>query len=210
MALAPLRLPRLAVNSPIAESTLNATVKFSSDWNKAMGAIEGALNDILAIPEIQTALDNLDGAVAAAQEAAAQATEAAGTAQGAADANEDSTALANSWPSGAVISATDTGTSVAITISGHQRIYPKSDGNTSVNVNGGAIAGQPYDTDIFIFYHQASRAGGAVTYVASANANDMAQVGDVHAIGSVHTPVAAAAPKTGNPTRPPGYAAPLQ
>lgn len=153
------------------------------------------INQLLALPEIQAALANLDAATQAAQDAADNANQVA--AQVTAE-----TALANSSiDNPAPITVTDAGTNVTITIAAHNRIY--GDGVT-VPVNGGVITGQPYDTGQYIGYLDPDRTGGAVTYFSSTDPLAVRQSGDTHSVGYA-PPISAADPPTpGGGVRPPG------
>jgi hypothetical protein len=146
---------------------------------------------------IQAAQDAAD----AANAAAAAADTAATNAQSAADGALASTALTNSYVSGVTITASDAGASATITISAHTRHY--ADG-TSVSVSGGTVTGLSYSTRYFIYYDQASRAGGSVTYVATTSQATAAQVGDRHTVGDATTPASGGANIDGDYVLPPG------
>lgn len=206
--MAVVKLPRLPANQRLVNSDGTPTVVFSQWWQNVVKQLETTLNAILAIPEIQAALSTLDTAVAAAQTAADAAQTAATNANNAAGASDAATALANSYPSGLTISAADAGSNVTITISAHTRVYPYASGNVSVSVSGGMITAQPYSTALYLYYHDASRTGGSVTFLASTNPNAVAQVGDVHSLGAVTTPAAAGSPASGKVLRPRGYVEP--
>lgn len=172
--------------------------------NNALQQIEAAINAIADIPAIQAALAGLDAATQAAQAAADAAQTAADTANAAADSTTATTSLANSYVDGLTLGATDAGASVTITISAHTRIY--GDG-TSVAVDAGSVTGASYDTLIYIYYDQPSRAGGSVTYQTTTNVSDAAQVNDRHVVGSIQTPAAGQPDLDGNPVLPPGAGA---
>src|ERR1700743_1896219 len=70
---------------------------FTRLWNLTMTQIETVFNELLAIPEIQAALRNLDPAVSAAQDAADAANTAAASANSAANLANDTAALTNSY-----------------------------------------------------------------------------------------------------------------
>lgn len=205
MALTTIQLPRLGSNWQNDPS-------FTRKWNNAMAVIETTFNAILAIPEIQASLVNLNEATQAAADAANAANAAASAAQSAADTAQASsnattaaTSLVNSYVTPAnVLSATDAGTSATISIASNNRVY--GDG-TSVSVGAGSVTSLAYSTLYYIYYSDPSRAGGSVAYQASTNQSDAAQVNDIHTVGSVTTPAAAAPPSTGNTVRPPGVGA---
>lgn len=146
-----------------------------------------------------------NAAAIAANAAAASANAAAATAQDTADEVAAVSELANSYVSGITITATDAGTDVTVTMSAHTRHYPQPDGSVSnVAVNGGSITALAYSTNYYIYYDQASRAGGAVTYQATTSDTTAAQIGDRHTVGFVSTPAAAGPPSGGTGTKPPG------
>jgi hypothetical protein len=190
-----LELPRLPQTQPNYQ-------QWQVWWEEVAEAVEDAFN----------ALEDTVNAIAAAQAAADAANAAAATAQAAADdANavaadiEQTNALGESYVSGATLGATDAGANATITISAHNRIYPNSDGTTtSVAVNGGSVTGLAYDTIYYIYYDDATRTGGAVTYQATTTEETAAQIGDRHTVGAIKTPVALAADTGGTSTRPPG------
>jgi hypothetical protein len=212
MAIAPVRLDRLLKFERIANADGTVNGDFQAKWQKVMEEIENSVN---AVIDAQNAADAANAAAAAADAAAAAAQAAADGAQTAADnaqnaadnaqtaAEEASaaTAIANSYVTGVTITATDAGASATINISAHTRYY--ADG-TNVAVTGGSVTGLAYSTLYYIYYDQASRAGGAVTYQATTSEATAAQVGDRHTVGSVTTPAAAAPDNTGDFVYPPG------
>lgn len=176
---------------------------FTVYWQQLIAEIEGNIN---AIAAAQAAAAAANAAAASAATAAANANTAATNAQTTADNITDANEISTSYVSGATISATDAGTDATITISAHTRHYPQPDGTTiNVSVNGGSLTGRAYSTKYYIYYDQASRAGGAVTYASTTS--EPAQLGDRHVVGSVTTPAAAGAPSSGGTVRPPGTGA---
>jgi hypothetical protein len=89
-----------------------------------------------------------------------------------------------------------------VTISAHTRVY--GDG-TSVAVNAGSVLAQPYSTLVYIYYDDAARTGGTVTYLATTSQATAAQTGDRHLVGQVMTPAAAAPPTDGDYVGAPGF-----
>lgn len=176
--------------------------RFQLLWQRLCEKIEEAFDELA---ERVTDIEDLLAATQAAQTAADNANAAAAAAQSTADTIEASSELADSYVSGAAITASDAGADATITISSHTRHYPQADGTTvDVAVNGGAITGQAYSTLYYIYYSDAGRAGGAVTYQATTSEATAAQVGAVHCVGAVTTPAAAGADTGGAYTRPPG------
>jgi hypothetical protein len=193
-----LKLPRLPTNQQLVDANGFPTTVFVLWWAEFAEQIEASINGIaLALEAAGIALDAAD----AAQTAADNADAAAAAAQGAANEVNAASALANSYVTGLTVTATDAGADVTIALSAHTRVY--GDG-TSVSVNAGNLTGQPYSTTVYVYYDQASRAGGAVTYVATLNIDDVAQLNDRHSVASVITPAAAAPPNNGGGVRPPG------
>lgn len=155
---------------------------FERYWDEAMFQIEQNINNILAIPAIEAAVE-------AANTAAAAANSAAEVAQTSANDAAKVAALTNSGVTGVTITASDAGASASIVISAHTRVYGTG---TSVTVSGGSVTGLSYSTDYYIYYDQPSRLGGTVTYQATTNKATAAQTGDRHLVGTVQTPAAAA------------------
>jgi hypothetical protein len=197
-----IQLPRLPQTQP-------PWPEFQAWWEEVVTVIERHEE------EQQTAFEALEAAVAAIQAAqdaadaanaaAASAQTAATNAQTAADDTAEAGALANSYVSGATITATDVGAHVTVAISAHTRKYPQPDGSTvDVAVSGGSVTGLIYSTTYFIYYDDPARAGGAVTYAATTSDTTAAQIGDRHVVGQVTTPAALAAPSGGSAIRPPG------
>ena len=174
-----------------------ATVEFLRTINSTLQSIAYALNQVIALPEIQAALIALDAATAAAQAAADNANSAATVVA-------DQSNLANSYVDGLTLGATDAGTNATITVSAHSRVY--GDG-TTVAVAGGSITALAYSTLYYITYEDPTRAGGTVTYMTTTNAAVAAQTGNTHVVGSIMTPAAAAPPQVGSPVLPPGAGA---
>lgn len=198
MAIGPIRLDRLLRFERVANADGTVTDQFQAKWQSVMENIEESVN---AVIDAQNAADAANAAAAAADAAAAAAQTAADTANTAAETAAADSSLASSGVSGLTMTATDAGADATITISAHTRIY--GDG-TSVAVSGGTVTGLAYSTGFFVYYDQASRAGGAVTYQATTSAATAAQTGDRHSLGAVTTPAGGAGPIDGNVNLPPG------
>lgn len=139
-----------------------------------------------------------DANAVAAQASATAAAADAASAQTTANTVTVSTSLNGSYvlPT-QVLTATDAGASATITIAGHTRVY--ADG-TQVAVTGGALTGLAHSSSFAIYYDQASRAGGAVTYASTADpatASPSAANPNRHYVGAVVTPAALGAAKLG-------------
>jgi hypothetical protein len=189
-----IRIPVFQANQQVVTQNGRFTPSALRSLNDAVATLGQAINEIASIPEIQAALATLDAAIAAAQSAADSANSAAA-------ATKAETNLTNSSVSGLTLTATDAGTDVTINISAHTRIY--GDG-TSVSVSAGSVSGVAYDTYYYIYYDQASRVGGAVTYEVTTDPTVAAQVGDRHVVGGVQTPALGEANNDGDPLLPPG------
>lgn len=207
-----LKLDRLSASIAIVDGQNRPAPQFQlliqNAWKSLEVAFNGLEQAVVAIQEAQAAADaanqaaeNAQNAADAAQTAADSADAAAGGAQDAAEATAAASALATSGVTGLTMEALDAGADARIDISAHTRVY--GDGST-VAVSAGAIATLAYDTIYYVFYHDAGRAGGAVTYQASTNSADAAQTGDTHSLGTVKTPLAAGAPTPAIPNPPPG------
>lgn len=200
-----IKLPRLQRAVMMTDREGKPSLEFHRWWNTFAGSIEDAINQlavtVAAVAAAQAAADAANAAAAAADAAARAAQTAADTAQNAADSVAADSALANSGVTGATITGSDAGASATATVSGHTRVY--GDGVT-VSVTGGAVTGLSYSTLYYIYYDQASRAGGAVTYLATTSAATAAQTGNRHLVGSVTTPAAAAPNTNGGLVQPPG------
>lgn len=188
------RLPRPPRSVALTDAGGKPTRVFQQ-WLQSFA--EGIESELGAL----AAADAANAAAVAATAAAATANAAAGTAQSAATDAAAVAALTNSGVTGAVITGTDAGATVTVSVTAHTRVYGNS---TSVSVNAGSVTGLPYSTLVYIYYDQASRLGGAVTYLATTSQTTAAQTGNRHLVGQITTPAALAAPATGNYVGAPG------
>lgn len=200
-----LKLDRLSASIAIVDEQNRPAPQFQlliqNAWKSLEAAFNGLEQAVVAIQQAQDAADAANQAAENAQSAADSAGVAAGGAQDAADAAGAASSLATSGVIGLNMEAVDAGSSASITISANTRVY--GDG-TTVSVNSGAITGLAYDTVYYVFYHDANRDGGTVTYQASTSPADAAQTGDTHSLGTVKTPIAAGTPMPAYPNPPPG------
>lgn len=155
-----------------------------------MQEIEGALNEILSLPIIEAAVAAALAAAAAANTAADNAQEAADDAAAATAAQRTENSLVNSGvidiTTPPLISADSAG---SITISNHKRKYGDPTLNPTVSVTGGVLATAFVAGDnVYVYYDDASRAGGAVTYQTSLNSANAVQGGNRHSVGAVTIP----------------------
>jgi hypothetical protein len=194
----PLNLPVFQRKIRLVDDNGLPTLEFHtwlSDFARAITTNDQGQQDIIdQIAEVVGLADDLDTAVTTAQTAA-------DTAQAAAEGANSVASLTNSGTTGVTITATDAGANVTVTVSAHTRVY--GDG-TSVPVNGGSVTGLAYSTVYYIYYDDPTRAGGAVTYLATTSETTAAQTGDRHLVGVVTTPAAAAPPVNGDYVRAPG------
>lgn len=105
------------------------------------------------------------------------------------------------------VSLTITGVAASglITISDHTRRYPSGD----VSVTNGTVSGITYGQTGYIYYDDAKRTGGVVTYRASTTLTDAflsSTNPNRHYVGKVTMPAGAGSADTsGTPSRPLGY-----
>lgn len=192
--------PQLQQRDPAVDKDGRFTNVTLQVINDGFAQIYEILDQLAAISGVD--LPGLAAAAQAAQDAADNANTAANNAQNATDAAKLASDLATSYVDDpALITATDAGASVTISIAAHNRIY--GDG-TSVAVSAGSLPGLAYNTAYYVFYDDPTRAGGSVTYQSSINPQDAAQLGDRHSVGFAPPLAPAAAPATGGGTAPPG------
>lgn len=176
-------------------------------WDEAMLELEKTLNAVLAIPAIQEALADLDTAIEAANDAAEAATVAATKAGSASTAALSEQSLVNSYidPTSFTAPLISADSSGNVTIANHSRTYGDSTLNPMVHVTGATIAtGASPLSVVRIYYTDATRAGGAITYLFTVDpASPTPQGGNTHAVGAVEIP--AAGTSDGNYLKPPGY-----
>lgn len=187
------RFSRLSVQDAGNSSRMKFTLdKLMADLETSFGAVDDSIAALAA--------------AAAAQADATSALANAATAQTAADTAKKNDKISASWTSpGSVLSASDAGANATIAIAAHTRNY--GDG-TNVSVSSGSLTGKSYSTAYYIYYNDASLAGGSVTYVATTSATTAApnKTSGRHFVGKVTTPAAAAPPTTGGTIPPGGYA----
>lgn len=207
------KLPRFDRNIEIVSDAKTASLVFHHWWQETIKRIETAITDVqtaqAAAAAAQTAANTAQTSANTAQTAANTAQTAATTAQTAANsaqttANSVTTVakLSNSGVTGCTLTATDAGSNVTISITAHTRTY--ADG-AAVSVNSGSLTALAYSTTYYIYYDQASFAGGAVTYVSTTTQTTAAQTGNRHFVGEVTTPAAAAPATNGRTPRIPGF-----
>lgn len=199
--MAEFRLARLPRNIPIVDKNGLPTIDFQRWWQSFATQIEVEVGALAAAQSAAASAAAAQTSANTAQTAANTANSAASAAQTSATTANSVASLTNSGTTSLTITAADAGADVTITISAHNRVYGNG---TTVSVNGGTLTGLAYSTTYFIYYDQASRAGGAVTYAATTSETTAAQTGDRHLVGKVVTPAAAAPATTGKRVYAPG------
>lgn len=183
------RLDRLMRQERIVQNEMPSQ-RLQIIWQQTMEAIEAAFTALTQQVSDNTAIINeIRAVMAVAQAADAKATSV-----------QTEVSLANSYiePT-SVLSASSDGT---ITIAAHMRVY----GDTSVSVDGGTVGGFAQGAYVQVYYDDAAREGGAVTYQGTTGL--VAQEGARHIVGGVTIPAAGQPPSEGSGPRPPGYVPP--
>lgn len=198
-----LTLMRLTANQPIVDpATGLPTPAFQTLQNNRAANEETIVNNIVsALDQAGIATSSASDATTVASAAQSVAQTANGNASNAlatAGSVARLQALMGSFITPGVLSATNTG---LINVAAHTRYYANG---ASVSVNAGSISGLALAMTYFVFYDDAGRTGGAVSYQATTNMTAAAQIGDRHVIGVVTTPVANGAVTTGRTVLAPG------
>lgn len=181
------KLDRIRRLEPMVETSRAATMRFQLIQQRNAEAIEAAFAALSQQVADNTAiLNEIQAVLAVAQAADAKASSV-----------QTTVSLANSYvePS-SVLSAASDGT---ITIAAHTRVY----GDTSVSVDGGSVAGFAQGAFVQVYYDDAAREGGAVTYQGTTSL--VSQEGARHIVGGVTIPATGEPPVEGQGPRPPGY-----
>lgn len=162
-------------------------------WQQVVEAIEGQVNDILAVQaDIIAAMNAANAAQADATESARQAARIASYPN----------------PGAAILHAADVGTDVTITVDAHTRVYPVkgSVDVPDVAITGGTITGLAFSTRYYVYYDDTTLADTTPTFLATTS-SATAQVGAAdgrHFIGYVDTPADGGADTGGTGGGPPG------
>lgn len=200
-----LKLPTFDRSVKLIEEDKTSSYVFHRWWQAVVQALESAFNTlestVFAIQAVQDAANTAQAAADSAQASATAAASAASTAQTTATDVGTFAMLNGSGVVGATITASDTGLDAQVVITSHTRIY--GDGS-SVSVTGTTISGLAYSTLYFIYYDQASYAGGTVSYQVTTSEATAAQVNDRHLVGSVVTPASLDPDVTGKYVKPAG------
>lgn len=115
----------------------------------------------------------------------------------------ENSVVVNSGTINAALTGSDVGTDARISVSSHSRVYGDA---TLVAVNAGTINGLAFSTTYYVYYDQASRAGGSVQYQATTSKTTAIPTATRHFVGTITTPADAAANTTGVTVDPPGFA----
>ena len=167
------------------------SIEFQLRWQRLCEAIESAVN-------ATNAQVNSNTAIIAALQAASAIAQAANDNASSVDTR---TSIEGSYSDPTkVLTASGDGT---ITIAAHTRRY--TDG-TSASVSAGSVSGLTNETVYTVFYSDAAREGGVVTYQTSQFA--VAQSGSVHVVGMVTIPASGQPANTGSSPAAPGVPPP--
>ena len=185
------QLARIRTMFPIVGGDGKATQQFQQHFQSALEAIEATINSIAKqVNDNTTLIARLQAAETLSRAANDNA-----------DATQSAIGIANSYTDPvAVLSAANDGT---ITISAHDRVY--GDG-TTVSVNSGSNTDCASGDNATVYYVDAAREGGAVTYQATKGA--VSQTDDTHIVGQVLIPASGQPPASGSGPTAPGYTPP--
>ncbi|HEX7114966.1 MAG TPA: hypothetical protein VF193_07525 [Steroidobacter sp.] len=92
------------------------------------------------------------------------------------------------------LTASDAGSSATITVAAHSVQY----GFGTVAYNAGSITGLSYSTTYYVYADDPDYEGGAVTYLATTNANTVTGANGRYYVGRITTPAAAGGGTSGN------------
>ncbi|HEV2816712.1 MAG TPA: hypothetical protein VGW40_05775 [Allosphingosinicella sp.] len=168
-----LRLGKLNMLDKLVDADGRPTKEFLRHLNDMAGSIQATVNDLVKT-EIELAVTTATTTAVETDVAAAARL----------------SALVHSYIDftgtvlTAAVSPTDS-SKAEITVASHTRIY--GDG-AHANVLGGALDLLDLGTEYFVYYEDAARAGGAVSFVATTNYLDANQIGDRHVVGKITTP----------------------
>ena len=208
-----INLPRFQYQSPLVDSNNLPTTAFHIWWDTFAKQLETVLTDqanqLAAITALQAEQASQLASITTLQsDMADRITEISQLQSDMLDriteieAVQRNDSISSSWTSpGQILTASDAGTNTTITVADHTRKYGDS---TSVFVTGSAITGLAYSTTYQIYYDDAARTGGAVTFNATTNPNNAlhnAVVGR-HYCGEITTPAAGGGSTSGGVSPP--------
>lgn len=184
---------RLTRNVPIVERSGAPTMQFQLLFQRVLEAIEAAVNSL------NTQVNSNTSIIAALQATSALAQAANDNAQSV----DSRVSVQGSYTNPTkVLTASAAG---VVTIAAHSRRYV-DEAQTSVSVDAGSVSGLMNERQYTIYYVDAGRQGGAVSYQATENA--VAQTGNVHVVGSVTIPATGSPDASGTSPTAPGVAPP--
>ena len=93
------------------------------------------------------------------------------------------------------LNANDAGSDATITVDAHNLVY---DGGT-VAYNSGSVTGLSFSTQYSVYTDDPTKAGGAVTYIATTTTTDLTANKGRYYVGFVTTPADGAGPTVGEP-----------
>jgi hypothetical protein len=195
MAVKPfVRTANLQQSQPIVDAQGRPAPWFVRLINDNNGNVVEAINQIAVLPQIQEALIAAQQAAADAMTAADKANQAAEAAQGQTDATKREAALQGSYIEPTSVLTADPTT---IVIASHTRRY--ADGNSAA-VQGDTIDATAAGDINYVSYVDPEREGGAVEYIVSTT--PPVQTGDTHVVGAVQIPATGTRPGGEGPRRP--------
>lgn len=188
----PFRLPRLKTLDRIVDAMGRPSLAFlkffNTDFAGAIERQEGVQANVDAA--LQAVVDALAATVAALEVQVERLT---------------GQTIGTSFADGLTLDAAADGATAKATISAHTRTYT----DDSSPVSAGEVTGLAYGATYSIYYDDADREGGAVTYEATDDPTEAvtsASHPHRHLVGVVTTPATDADPPTsGGGTRPPGF-----
>ncbi|MCR4299913.1 MAG: hypothetical protein NUV75_14395 [Gallionella sp.] len=181
-------LDRLTSFDQLLNKDGTPSLRFMAIWQSVVTKIEEAFTVQSGdISDLETIVARLAAAEALAASAKTEAT-----------ASTAASNITNSYTDPTnILSAANTG---VVTIAAHERVYGDA---SRVSVNSGSVSGFASGNYVSVYYDDAARAGGAVTYQGTTNA--VAQTGSRHVIGGVSVPAIGEPAATGTTVTAPGY-----
>ena len=191
LSVAGVRLDRLLRNVSYFSSS-GPSLQMQQLWDNNCKATERSLE---SLQQQVTFLSTVVSSIQQAQQSAAQAN------QGVASLSEGvSLTSSRTDPVDGLLTATSDG---VIAVSAHNRVYTYGTTETSVAVDAGGLSGFAPGSFVRVYYNDAAREGGSVTY--EGTTNEVTQTGAVHVVGGVSIPHPGSPPASGTGTTPPGY-----
>lgn len=167
------------------------SIEFQLRWQRLCEAIEAAVNSLNTQVNDNTALLSR---IAAAQSLAQAANDNATTV-------DNRTSIESSYTDPTnILTASADGT---ITIAAHTRRYTNG---TSASISAGSVSGLTNEVTYTVYYVDAAREGGTVTFFATTSA--VAQTGNTHIVGTATIPATGQPPAGGTSPTAPGYTPP--